>query len=60
MSDKRKKNRYSKTLKQLLGLKASPVAVKMLLKRHGIPKGALRPYKDQGRHYAQCILDNFP
>ncbi len=54
MPDIRKNKRYCKILEQLLGLKTSPVAVKMLVKRQDIPGDALRPYKNQGKHYAQC------
>jgi uncharacterized protein (DUF169 family) len=50
----RKNKRYGETLEQLLGLKTSPIAVKMLVKKQDIPKDALRPYKNQGKHYAQC------
>jgi uncharacterized protein (DUF169 family) len=54
MAETRKNKSYGETLEQLLGLKTSPVAVKMVVKRQDIPKDALRPYKDQGKHYAQC------
>jgi uncharacterized protein (DUF169 family) len=47
-------NRYGQELERLLGLRTSPVAVKMLEKAGDIPAGAMRPKKDHGYHYAQC------
>jgi uncharacterized protein (DUF169 family) len=47
-------NRYGKMLEELLHLKTSPIAVKMLEKESDIPKGAFRPKKDKGYHFAQC------
>ena len=47
-------NKYGEELESLLGLRTSPVAVKMLEKEADIPEGALRPKKDRGEHYAQC------
>jgi uncharacterized protein (DUF169 family) len=47
-------NKYGEELERLLGLRTSPVAVKMLEKEEDIPADALRPKKDQGHHYAQC------
>jgi uncharacterized protein (DUF169 family) len=47
-------NRYGQELERLLGLRTSPVAVKMLENEDGIPAGATRPRQDQGCHYAQC------
>jgi uncharacterized protein (DUF169 family) len=41
-------------LERLLGLRTSPVAVKMLEKEGDIPAGAMRPKKDHGYHFAQC------
>jgi uncharacterized protein (DUF169 family) len=47
-------NRYGEDLEKLLILRTSPIAVKMLQKEADIPKGAIRPKKDQGIHLAQC------
>jgi uncharacterized protein (DUF169 family) len=47
-------NRYGEELESLLGLRTSPIAVKMLEKEGDIPAGAMRPRKDHGYHYAQC------
>ncbi|NLD38113.1 MAG: DUF169 domain-containing protein [Desulfatiglans sp.] len=54
MPETRKNKRYGESLEQLLGLKTSPLAVKMVVKKKDIPKHALRPKKNQGKHYAQC------
>lgn len=47
-------NKYGEELESLLRLQTSPIAVKMLENETDIPEGALRPKKDQGKHYAQC------
>ena len=47
-------NRYGETLENILLLRTSPVAVKMLEKEADIPDGAVRPKKDRGYHLAQC------
>jgi len=47
-------NSYGEELERLLGLRTSPVAVKMLKSEAEIPKGAFRPKKDKNKHYAQC------
>ena len=47
-------NRYGEELENILLLRTSPVAVKMLKKESDIPAGALRPKKDRDTHYAQC------
>ncbi len=47
-------NRWGEEMARLLRLSTSPIAVKMLKSEAGIPKGALRPKRDQNRHYAQC------
>jgi uncharacterized protein (DUF169 family) len=47
-------NRFGEELENLLQLKTSPIAVKMLKKESDIPKGAIRPKKDRGYHLAQC------
>jgi len=47
-------NKYGEELEGILGLRTSPVAVKMLEKEEDIPAEAMRPKKDHGHHYAQC------
>jgi uncharacterized protein (DUF169 family) len=47
-------NRYGEELEEILLLRNSPVAVKMLEKEADIPAGALRPKQDRNVHYAQC------
>jgi uncharacterized protein (DUF169 family) len=47
-------NRYGEELEKSLGLKTSPIAVKMLEKESDIPAGAIRPKRDRGYHIAQC------
>jgi uncharacterized protein (DUF169 family) len=47
-------NRYGEELERLLLLRTSPLAVKMLKSEKDIPAGAIRPFKDQGIHIAQC------
>jgi len=47
-------NRYGQELERLLGLRTSPIAVKMLEREEDIPAGSMRPKKDHGHHYAQC------
>jgi uncharacterized protein (DUF169 family) len=47
-------NKYGEELERMLHLRTSPIAVKMLEKEKDIPKGAVRPWRDQGHHIAQC------
>ena len=47
-------NRYGEELENILLLRSSPVAVKMLKKEADIPVGAMRPKKDRGYHLAEC------
>jgi uncharacterized protein (DUF169 family) len=47
-------NRCGQELEQLMLLRTSPLAVKMLEKEGGIPKGAVRPKRDRDIHIAQC------
>ncbi len=47
-------NRYGQELEQLMLLRTSPLAVKMLEKESDIPKGAVRPKRDRDIHIAQC------
>ncbi len=47
-------NRYGEALENILLLRSSPVAVKMLKKETDIPAGAIRPKKDRGYHLAEC------
>lgn len=45
---------YGEQLNRSLRLQTSPIAVKMLTSEADIPKEAIRPKRDQGKHYAQC------
>jgi uncharacterized protein (DUF169 family) len=47
-------NRYGEELEDILRLRTSPVAVKMLEKEEDIPEEAIRPFRDRGYHLAQC------
>jgi uncharacterized protein (DUF169 family) len=47
-------NRFGEELENILLLKTSPVAVKMLEKESDVPAGSLRPKKDRGYHLSQC------
>jgi uncharacterized protein (DUF169 family) len=47
-------HRYGEELEDLLMLRTSPIAVKMLEREADIPAGAVRPFKDRGYHLAQC------
>jgi len=47
-------NNNGEELEELLGLKTSPIAVKMLEKEADIPPDAIRPKKDRKYHLAQC------
>lgn len=47
-------NTYGSNLLDMLVLRTYPVAVKMLKNEGEIPKGAVRPKKDLGEHYAAC------
>jgi uncharacterized protein (DUF169 family) len=47
-------NRCGQELEQLMLLRTSPLAVKMLKKESDIPRGAVRPKKDRDIHIAQC------
>lgn len=46
--------KHGEKLELLLRLQTSPIAVKMIKNKSDIPENALRPKKDQGKHYAQC------
>jgi uncharacterized protein (DUF169 family) len=54
MTTREEYNSYGETLEELLMLRTSPLAVKMLEKEADIPEGAFRPKRDKGYHYAQC------
>ncbi|MGD9160605.1 MAG: DUF169 domain-containing protein [Desulfobacteraceae bacterium] len=54
MPNIKKHQKYGQELASLLRLQSSPIAVKMLEKESDIPESALRPEKDNGKHYAQC------
>jgi uncharacterized protein (DUF169 family) len=45
---------YGEELERRLRLKTFPIAVKLLAMEIDIPKGAKRPLKDFGHHYALC------
>ena len=47
-------NTYGADLEKLVLLKTYPIAIKMLQSESEIPKGAIRPKKDRGVHYAMC------
>ena len=47
-------NRCGQELEELLLLRTSPIAVKMLKKEADIPDDTIRPHRDQGIHIAQC------
>ena len=47
-------NTYGSDLLNMLVLRTYPIAIKMLKDESEIPKGAVRPKKDLGEHYAAC------
>ena len=47
-------NTYGSDLLNMLVLRTYPIAIKMLEDESEIPKGAVRPKKDLGEHYAAC------
>ena len=47
-------NRHGEALEQLLLLRTSPLAIKLLEKEEDIPADAFRPQRDRGIHLAQC------
>ena len=47
-------NTYGSDLEKILYLKTYPIAIKMLKSESEVPKGAVRPKKDRGEHYAMC------
>jgi len=47
-------NTYGSDLEKMLFLRSYPIAIKMLQNESEIPKGAIRPKKDRGEHYAIC------
>ena len=54
MTTAKEYNSYGEELEELLKLRTSPIAVKMLEKEADIPKEAVRPKRDRGHHLAQC------
>jgi len=54
MTPLKKFNKYGEDLEYQLMLRTSPIAAKMLKSESDIPKGAFRPKKDRGYHFAQC------
>ena len=55
MTDLSEINKYGEELENILMLRTSPIAVKMLEKEADIPKGAIRPLRDRKYHLAQCL-----
>jgi len=47
-------NTYGVDLEKLMSLKTYPVAIRFLRSETEIPRGAVRPKKDRGQHYAMC------
>lgn len=47
-------NSYGEEIENLLIIRTSPIAVKMLRTKKDIPEGAVRPAKDMGNRIAQC------
>ena len=47
-------NTYGADLEKMLSLQTYPIAIKMLQNESEIPRGAVRPKKDKGEHYAMC------
>ena len=47
-------NAYGSDLEKIIYLRTYPIAIKMLKNESEIPKGAIRPKKDRGEHYAAC------
>jgi uncharacterized protein (DUF169 family) len=47
-------NAYGADLLNMMVLRTYPIAIKMLKNESEIPKGAVRPKKDLGMHYAAC------
>ena len=47
-------NKYGSDLLNMLALRTYPIGIKMLKDESEIPRGAVRPKKDLGEHYASC------
>ena len=47
-------NRCGEELEEMLKLRTSPIAVKMLETEEDVPAGAIRPSRGRGYHLAQC------
>ncbi len=47
-------NTYGTDLEKMLVLKTYPIAIKLLKSESEIPRGAVRPKKEKGEHYAMC------
>jgi uncharacterized protein (DUF169 family) len=47
-------NTYGADLEKLIMLPTYPIAIKLLKSETEIPKGAVRPKRDRGEHYALC------
>jgi uncharacterized protein (DUF169 family) len=49
-----KLNGYGKRIREILGLRSFPVAVKWVEKEADVPAAAIRPMRDLGKHMAFC------
>lgn len=47
-------NEFGKQLEELLLLRYSPIALKLIYSEAEIPEGTKRPYNDEGKHLAMC------
>jgi uncharacterized protein (DUF169 family) len=54
MTTLREFNKYGGELENKIHLRTAPMAVKMLKSEKDIPEGAIRPWRDQKQHIAQC------
>lgn len=54
MTSLKELNVYGKELEDLVVLRTSPLAIKMLKTEDDIPEGAIRPKRDRNHHLAQC------
>jgi uncharacterized protein (DUF169 family) len=54
MDNKQKNTQSSEALRQMLQLRYEPIAIKMIEDEAEIPKDAIRPMRDLGKHMAFC------
>jgi uncharacterized protein (DUF169 family) len=54
MAEKNEWNGHGEEIEDLLRLRTSPIAIRMLESETDIPPGALRPKRDRAVHLAQC------